>query len=88
MGDFGFFEITATRNQKTGKQYITQATIEGFCKNVPVKIILDESKVTVFLRGTELGKFERTVSLLQVCYFIKSFLGVKPDELPRQQVQL
>lgn len=88
MGDFGFIEIVAGKHPKTGKQYITQATIEGFCKNVPVKIILDESSVKVFLRGTELGKFERTVSLLQVCYFIKSFLGVKPDELPRQQVQL
>ena len=88
MGDFGFMEITAIRNSKTGKNYISSATIEGYCKNVPVKITLDESSVRVALRGTELGKFERTVSLLQVCYFIKSFIGVKPDELPRTQVEL
>jgi hypothetical protein len=87
MGDFGFIEIVAGKHPKTGKDYISSATIEGYCKNVPVKIKLHETGVTVFLRNTEIGHFERSVNLIQIIYFIRQWIGVKPDVV-REQVEL
>lgn len=87
MGDFEFIEITAGKHPKTGKDYISSATIEGCCKNVPVKIKLHETGVTVFLRNTEIGRFERSVNLIQIIYFLRQWIGVKPDGV-REQVEL
>ena len=87
MRDFGFIEITAGKHPKTGKDYISSATIEGYCKNVPVKIELHETGVTVFLKNTEVGRFERSVNLIQIIYFIRQWIGVKPDVV-KQQVEL
>lgn len=87
MGDFGFIEIVAWKHPKTGKDYISSAIIEGYCKNVPVKIELNEAGVVVFLRNTEVGHFERSVNLVQIIYFIRQWIGVKPDVV-REQVGL
>lgn len=87
MGDFGFIEIVAGKHPKTGKDYISSATIEGYCKNVPVKIELHEAGVTVFLKNTEIGRFERSVNLIQIIYLIRQWIGVKPDVV-KQQVEL
>ena len=87
MGDFGFIEIIAGKHPKTGKDYISSAVIEGYCKIVPVKIELTEDAVVVFLRNTEIGRFERSVNLIQIIYFIRQWIGVKPDVV-REQVEL
>ena len=87
MGDFGFIEIVAGKHPKTGKDYISSAIIEGYCKNVPVKIELHETGVRVFLRGTEVGNFKRDTNLIQIIYFIRQWIGVKPDVV-KQQVEL
>ena len=87
MENFGFIEIVAGKHPKTGKDYISSTTIEGYCKNVPVKIELREDAVMVFLRNTEVGRFERSVNLIQIIYFIRQWIGVKPDVV-REQVEL
>ena len=84
MGDFGFIEIVAGKHPKTGKDYISSATIDGYCKNVSVKIELREVAVVVFLRNTEVGRFERSVNLIQIIYFIRQWIGVKPDDVRKQ----
>ena len=85
MGDFGFIEIVAEKHPKTGKDYISSAIIEGYCKNVPVKIELHEDAVVVFMRNTEIGRFERSVNLIQIIYFIRQWIGVKPDVIRQQK---
>ena len=87
VGDFGFIEIVAGKHPKTGKDYISSAIIEGYCKNVSVKIELNEDAVVVFLRNTEIGRFERSVNLIKIIYFIRQWIGVKPDVV-REQVGL